>query len=204
MLPWLWLRCPFKKPRSEQDSWPIYRTHWVKRWEFWLWPRPHGAVLKRLWLLVLVSQDTSVIKHLLWKVPCGNIYPVISGEHWFIIIWMNTVWSLIVMMKDYERYWVCGRKFIWYMPHLSQYTVLKKKKASVSVWGKLQIGGGTIGTLGSPRKSSVEFGGPTSLRLKSQTFFCCCYLDIQIYRWHLFSSYCSFHIEVWIKLIIWM
>lgn len=127
-------------------------------------------------LLESVSQDVSVSKHLRGKAPCGNIHPVISGEYWRLIIWMNTAWSFIVKMKDCERYWVeryvvesldgvypiCHniyglKKSYW--PHCV--CVSRATNEWRDNWDAWII-----------EENEVEFGGPNSLRLKSQKFGC--------------------------------
>ena len=54
--------CPFKEPRHEQYCWLIYQTHWVKRWEFWLWPGLHH-VFWSLFHRIYLSVSTCVGKH---------------------------------------------------------------------------------------------------------------------------------------------
>ena len=54
--------CPFKEPRHVQYCWLIYQTHWVKRWEFWLWPGLHH-VFWSLFHRMYLSVSTCVGKH---------------------------------------------------------------------------------------------------------------------------------------------
>ena len=113
-------------------------------------------------LLESVSQDISVSKHLCGKAPYGNIHPVISGEYWRLIIWMNTAWSFIVKMKDCKRYWV-ERNMVESLdgiyPICHNIYGLKKAIGLISVWGELQMSEGTIGMPGSLRKMKLNLVG---------------------------------------------